>query len=281
MKSYLFAWMLALAAILIGAGVCQAAPKRVKGSGKLVTKTVQVPEFQAVQAARAVDVQLVAEKGRKLTIEADDNVLPYVVAEVKEGVLHLTIDKALRTLNSVHVKITVPTDGRLRALNASSAAQITSNVRICGEKVVCKASSAAEIDVKIEAAQTEFDLSSAANITAEVVGRNCSIEASSSADFKGMLAVQGCEVEASSAAHVKLAGAALACEADLSSAADLNATKLAVKNCKVSASSGADVRICCLEELYAEASSGADITYTGDCVVRRHKSSSGGSIQHR
>lgn len=282
MKSYLIALMVAVAATVLGTSELNAAPKRLKGSGKIITKELPAPtHYRSVRASRGVEVLLVPENGQTMKIEADDNVMEYIVAEVKGGVLILTIDDDVRTISSIHAKITAPTNGKLTALHASSAAKIESEMTLTADEIEVGASSAAKIRAKINAKTSDFELSSAANIKAEVIGGSCSIEATSSANFKGTLAVRHCEIEASSAADVTLEGAALVCEAELSSAADLQASKFAVKRYSIEASSAADADILCLEQLNASASSGADITYIGNCEQRSIKGSSGGSVSKR
>lgn len=281
MKSYLVAMLVAFAATVMGVTDSNAAPRRLKGSGEIIRKQIELPAFHAVQSSRAVDVVLVADTGQSSVIEADDNVMEYVVAEVKNGVLHCGISDKIRTISSIHVTITVPTDGKLSSLSASSASEIKGEVKITGREVDLAASSAAKITAKVEADEVDADLSSAATIIAEVSGGSCSIDAGSSANFKGTIAVRHCEVDASSASDIYLEGAALTCDVELSSAAELNAAKFAVKRYKIEVSSAADADILCLESLDAEASSAGDITYKGNCTQTRISRSSGGSVRHR
>ena len=79
--------------------VCIAAPsvlfgKGIKGSGNIVTRTIDAPDFDRVDAARAVKVVITGKATGKITIEADDNIMEYVVVEAKGGRLTATIDKS-------------------------------------------------------------------------------------------------------------------------------------------------------------------------------------------
>ena len=56
MKSYLIGLMTAL--LMVVAGTTEAAPKRIKGSGNIVTKTGEVGDFNGITASRAIDVKL-------------------------------------------------------------------------------------------------------------------------------------------------------------------------------------------------------------------------------
>lgn len=279
MKSYIIALMVAVAAVVCSSGEAEAAPKRLKGSGNIITKELPAPtHYRSVHASRSVKVNLIANEGQPVKIKADDNVMEHVVVAVNGGVLSVTISDKVRTIASVNVTVTVPCDGKLSSLKAASAGQIHSEVQIKGEEVELQASSAGEIKGSILATECDIDLSSAAKIYCKVGGSSCSIDASSAAICTATLAVQECEVDASSAAEVNLKGATLRCDADLSSAAELNAKNFAVENYDIDVSSAADATIFCTKRLDAEASSGGYIRYSGNCQVSS-KRSSGGTIK--
>ena len=59
---------------------CVAAPllgKNIKGSGKIVAKTVPAPDFDGIEASRAVKV-VISDKVSDIRIEADDNLIDLV-----------------------------------------------------------------------------------------------------------------------------------------------------------------------------------------------------------
>ena len=240
-----------LIAVLLGAMlsvtvyfVCIAAPsvffgKGLKGSGNIVTRTIEAPAFDRIDAARAVKVVITDKTSGKITIAADDNVMDYVVVEANGGRLTATIDKSINNLSNADVTVTVPANGSIRALDASSAAKISSDVVLNADKFAMDASSAAKIDVSVKA--------------------------------------QSCAVAASSASKITLKGSAAKCTADLSSASKLSAGEFVVAECSVNTSSAAKAVVNCTERLHADASSGSSIRYSGDCRTSINKSS-GGSV---
>ena len=73
---------------------CVAAPllgKNIKGSGKIVTKTVPAPDFDGIEASRAVKV-VISDKVSDIRIEADDNLIDLVVVRAVKGKLEATHD---------------------------------------------------------------------------------------------------------------------------------------------------------------------------------------------
>lgn len=227
--------------------VCIAAPsvlfgKGIKGSGNIVTRTIDAPDFDRVDAARAVKVVITDKATGKITIEADDNIMEYVVVEAKGGRLTATIDKSVNNVSNADVTVTVPANGRIRALDASSAARITSDVTLTADKFSIDASSAARIDAAVKSTS--------------------------------------CTVAASSASKITLKGSADKCSIDMSSAAKLSAAEFTVADCSVDTSSAAKATVNCTDKLRAEASSGSSIRYTGDCQTSISKSS-GGSVSRK
>ena len=236
-----------LIAVLLGAMlsvtvyfVCIAAPsvffgKGLKGSGNIVTRTIEAPAFDRIDAARAVKVVITDKTSGKIIIAADDNVMDYVVVEANGGRLTATIDKSINNLSNADVTVTVPANGSIRALDASSAAKI---------------------DVSVKA-------------------QSCAVAASSASKINASVEAVSCSVEASSASKITLKGSAAKCTADLSSASKLSAGDFVAAECSVNTSSAAKAVVNCTERLHADASSGSSIRYSGDCRTSINKSSGG------
>ncbi len=101
------------------------------------------------------------------------------------------------------------------------------------------------------------------------------LDASSGADLHADLVADEVEVDCSSGADIRISGRANLMYADASSGSDIKAQDLEVKVCHANASSGADIKVLVTESLMADASSGADIHYSGDARVETKKSASG------
>lgn len=272
------------AACLVAAGLtCKASTalwKRIKGSGRIITKTLDTPDFEAITASRSVRV-IVADRTGETTIEANDNLMDWVVVEATDGTLQVTIDKRITSLSNVDVTVTVPGRGRtIRSLEASSSSSITSEVALRGERTTLDASSSANIKAACESERCSVAASSAAEIEAELRTGTCSLDASSAAKISAKVETTNCAASASSAADLLLEGTAGYLQADASSAGKVDAAELTAERAKVKASSGAGIELNCTKELDARASSGGAVRYTGDCEARTEKSS-GGSIHHK
>ena len=68
------------------------------GSGTMKVEKRTVPSFTAVDISGAYNVEIAVQKEPGLEIEGDDNLLPLVTTEVRNGVLEIAIPKQARAL---------------------------------------------------------------------------------------------------------------------------------------------------------------------------------------
>lgn len=255
--------------------------RAIKGSSHIVTKEIPIPEFDAISVSRAIQV-ILTEQGDQIRIDANDNLMEWVVVQAEARKLRITIDPEIKQVRNMKVTVTVPVGNRtLRLLEASSAAEIQGKeVEIKTSALQVKASSAAEIQTSVKARSCEIDASSAATVKATVKAATCDIDASSAATVRAEVKAQSCSADASSAADIGLKGGTIQFEGSSSSAGKIHAAELVSTRAEVQASSGSSISVNCTEQLKAQASSGASVRYTGDCKVEASKTS-GGSIRQK
>ncbi len=230
----------------------------VRGSGNLVTRTKAAPDFRAVGASRGIEVIIGGTD--KIIIEADDNVLDYVVAETEGEILRITLPEKVNVRNA-SITVRIPNNGKIEALRASSGAEIRTE----------SALKASDLDIR---------LSSAAALDAALKAKQCTIRLSSGSEMKAAVDFGQCSIALSSGSSVRLSGKADSMSADLSSGSELNAFELNARMCEVEVSSGAEADVNCSGKLTARVSSGGSVEYKGDCQVDP-KCSSGGEIKKR
>lgn len=255
---------------------------RITGSGNIITRRVNIADFSRIETSRAVHLVVEKRSGREAIIEADDNIMPYVIVEVDGGCLNVGIDDDIKSLNNVTVKVTVPSDGNISAISASSASRVTVETEIKSPKLMLDASSAANINItKSDVGTCSIDASSAANVEGAIKADNCVIDMSSASDVNVALLAVKCDVTASSASSATLSGEAGDIEITVSSAAKIDAMDLNARNADVSASSGGSIKITCMKSIDASASSGGSVKYAakGDLDPELRHTSSGGSVK--
>jgi hypothetical protein len=80
----------------------------VRGSGVRKTEQRDLPAFNSIDTSGAFDVEVTCQKPASFEIEADDNILPLVETEVRDGVLQVTTNKSYTSAGGIKLRINVP-----------------------------------------------------------------------------------------------------------------------------------------------------------------------------
>ena len=159
-KAILFLSLVMLVPVL---GGCHGHFGNVTGSGTMKLEKRDVPAFTAVSISGAYDVEIVVQKEQSLEIEGDDNLLPLIRTEVKNGVLNIDNEKSFSTKHALRVRISVP---NLDALSTSGASEFNvTNVK--SDDFNIEASGAGHIEISGETKELEVGMSGAVGLDAK------------------------------------------------------------------------------------------------------------------
>lgn len=93
----------------------------IKGSGNRQTIKREAAPFTAVSSHGAFDIEVTCQKEQSIELEGDDNILPVISTEVKNGVLHLRSTKGFSDQNGVRVRVNVP---NLESISLEGAGEV-------------------------------------------------------------------------------------------------------------------------------------------------------------
>ena len=223
--------------LIISATACRIHGK--KGSGNIVSEKRNTENFIAINADGPVQVEIKKGITLSVTVETDDNIMPYVETKVSGKTLKIRLRDINRLRNStVRVYITAP---ELKELNTSASAEIESkDIITTADNMEMQASSGSKIDVALDAPSVTAETSSGGDIIARGRTKNFTASASSGSSVK--------------------------------------AGELLAENATGDASSGASVSIYGSVSIKAGASSGGHVKYTGGAADVKKNESSGGSV---
>jgi hypothetical protein len=141
--------------------------KGVKGSGNMATENRSVSNFKGVDVSGVFQVEITAQKEFGVEVEADDNLLPYISTEVRDGVLHIETERKINTGNPLRVRISAPD---INKLETSGATNVTiSDLKNSG--IAIDSSGASKIDAAdLTAEAANIDASGASCVSVNVTG---------------------------------------------------------------------------------------------------------------
>lgn len=146
-----------------------------KGSGKIITQQRDLKGFTAVDVGGVFQVEITAQRDFSFEIETDENLLPLITTEVRNGVLSIEAEKKLSPTDQIKVRISAPD---IDKLDVSGAAHLTLNgVKNSGLSV--EASGASKLKIAGETTKLTVDVSGASKLDAEELkASNAALEAS-------------------------------------------------------------------------------------------------------
>ena len=197
-----------------------------------------VGSFSGVKSAEAVDVYLKKGEKESVRVEVTGTDLSDVITEVAGSYLKIHMASGSYRRTSVKVYVTYVD---LDKISASSASNVFSESPIRTRDLDISVSSAATVELKLEADRVVADVSSAGDIVLE--------------------------------------GKANVLDVEASSAGDIDAYNLECEEVKAAASSAGSIKVSASKSLDARASSGGDIRYRGNPLKTNTDSSSGGSVK--
>lgn len=119
MRKATLLWMFAA---LVAAGSACHMGRGVKGSGIRKSEKRELPAFKAIDTTGAYEVELMCQKPASFEIEADDNILPLIRTEVRDGVLYVSNQQRYNSAKAVALRINLP---ELISVSSRGAGEIT------------------------------------------------------------------------------------------------------------------------------------------------------------
>ena len=114
--------LLVISAVLVAAFSACHFGRGVKGSCNLKIEKRELAAFKAIDTTGAYEVEVMCQKPASFEIETDDNILPLIKSEVRDGVLYVTSEKSYNPSRAVTVRIGLP---ELTAVSSQGAGDVS------------------------------------------------------------------------------------------------------------------------------------------------------------
>jgi hypothetical protein len=161
MRKRLFVSILTVV-VLFTFSACRHLGKGVQGSGVRKTEKRDLGSFTSIQASGAYEMKVTCQQAGSFEIEGDDNILPLIKTEVRDGVLHILNEKSYNPTTVIMVRIGLADLNRFTS-NGAGDVSIT-NVK--NDKLSINSTGATKIKVDGQTRLAEINVPGAAKIDA-------------------------------------------------------------------------------------------------------------------
>ncbi len=216
--------------------------KGIRGNGNTVSIDRSVGDYDGIAVAGWFDVDLVDGKEGQLTLEGEENLLEYIVTEVKNGKLTIRTEKGVNlkpSRGTEGIRVTVPVES-IDEVNLSGSGDIVGQTTL-------------------KASDFKSAMSGSGDITLEL-------------DTDSMTATM------SGSGDMNLSGKTRDFEATISGSGDIKAYDLEADNVNATISGSADIKVTAHKMLKARVSGSGDISYRGNPQKVDTKTSGSGDV---
>jgi hypothetical protein len=161
--------------------------KKVKGNGNMTTITRTTGDYDGIKCAGSFDYVLVAGTEGKITLEGEENLLEYIITEVRNGNLVVKTEKnvSLRTSWNKTIKITIPfEDINNVSLAGSGDLWNKDKITTTGHLKVALAGSG-DLVLDIEASSVKGSIAGSGDLTLKGNTNDLEAKVAGSGDFHG------------------------------------------------------------------------------------------------
>ena len=232
-----------------------------------IKETRQVSGFTGIRASGAFDITVIKGSTESLVIEADENVMPFVQSEVKDGVLRLFLKEGYKSKNLKTLKATVVMKN-LDNVVLSGACNLTTDDLFTPDKFKAMCSGASNIAINVNAAVLEILASGASKISIKAnVTDIAEISGSGASKIQGELIVPNLKLSASGVTSIDLIGSATDASLNVSGTSNVKAENFTVKTALVATSGTSKITIDAIDALKVFSSGASTVRYKGSPAI--------------
>lgn len=211
--------------------------KHIEGNGILATQTRNAQRANKIKMAGSFDVEIIQAPSVSVKIEGDENILPYVIAEDRDGFLVIKTKDHINYSASHDIKVYITTPN-LEELILAGSGNITGKSKFTGsDKLVLKIAGSGDIKLDVNTP----------NVHSEIAG-------------SGSIALMGETKDES----IKIAGVG-----------DYDAAGLKAENAKINIAGNGDVKVFAASELEVNIAGSGTVFYKGNPSLKQHIAGSG------
>ena len=174
----------------------------IHGNGNVLKETRTVSSFKGIEVSGAFDILIRQGAVEEVVIESDANLLPVIVTEVKENILHIDTKKEVSHVTTMKVYITVK---HLSSIDASGAVDIRTDGKLSGQELSLDASGATDTKLELAYQKLKLDCSGASKIRLSGYSNQAKLDLSGASDIFGYdLLVENYDIEISGAGNAQI-----------------------------------------------------------------------------
>jgi len=215
--------------------------KKVNGNGNMVSDSRKTSGYDKVALVGSMDVRIVEGKEGNLKVDAESNLQEYILTEVKDGTLKISVEKdiSLNPSRNMGITVYVPVED-INGLSVTGSGDVSNSGVLKADDLKISITGSGDVMLNVEAK-----------------------------DLSGSITGSG---------DIKLSGNTNEFSCKVTSSGDFMAYNLKAKNVEAGVSGSGDIEVFASQSLKARVSGSGDISYRGNPEKQDFKTSGSGDI---
>jgi hypothetical protein len=188
--------------IVVAIGLTACAALGVQGSGVRKSEARKLDTFKSIETQGAYEVEVTCQKPASFEITADDNILPLIQTEVRDGVLHVTSTKRYMEHTPVTLRISLADLSSFSSMGAGDI-KVTD---IKNDKFEVHSTGAAKLTANGQTKNIIIDSTGAGSVDTQALHAETARVSATGAASVDVYASQQLDVNMSGAGHVTYSG---------------------------------------------------------------------------
>lgn len=155
----------------------------ITGSGNVITESRHVNQFNGVRTSGSIDIEVTNGGSPSVRVEADDNIMQYVITSVDNGLLDVHFKNNISYRN-INVKVYVSAPSLSRLFVSGSGTIVSKNTVTNDDHIECKVSGSGDINASMDAPSIGADIGGSGTITLQGRTKNFDCSIGGSGDIK-------------------------------------------------------------------------------------------------
>ncbi len=157
--------------------------KKVKGNGNVTTETRKVNDFDRVNVGGSFDVRLVEGNEGKISIEGEENIIPYIETIVKNNKLKIKFKKNINIRTTKKLVVTVSFES-IDGVSLEGSGNVVVNKKIKEEDISFSIAGSGNIKAMVNAKTIRASIGGSGNIKLKGSTNNLKCSIAGSGDVK-------------------------------------------------------------------------------------------------
>ena len=213
--------------------------RAIRGNGDVVTQKRQTVDYDKISLSGDFDLELVAGKEGEISVEAESNIMDWIIIESNENELKIHLKNGKHLKHDKQIRVTVPVE-QISAVSSAGSGDINSKITLKATTFKVSLAGSGDVNLTVEANEVKASLAGSGNL--------------------------------------KLNGSATDFDASIAGSGDIDAEALKAKNVKASIAGSGDIKVYSSESIKGSISGSGDIKYKGEATKINKSISGSGSV---